>query len=320
MLILLIIAGVIAVVVLFLAVLTVVHQTRSSSEYKRLEAPGEVVEVAGHKMHVYLEGEHANENAPLLVFLVGSSDPFPVFTFRPLYPKLSKTHRIALVERPGFGYSEETNQPRDIDRILSETRTALSLVGEGDRQYILLPHSAAGLEALYWAHRYPNEIAGILGLDMAVPQAVSASKINPFVLKLVKLLAFIGVHRLSGVAMMNGIVDLSAIEKDLSVQDREQMKLLFNTTMYKNVDKETPEYLKAAQLIEEQGILNKPMILFYSGKFEMMGSKPGSWLKHKKQFALEHNVPLIHIDAGHLLMSEKPELIAQQAYDFMAAL
>lgn len=317
MLILFIILSIIAVVILLLSVLTIFHHRRLSAECKLIEAPGQLVEVNGRKMHVYLEGEHASERAPLLVFLVGSSDPFPVFTFRPLYSMLSKTHRIALVERAGFGYSEETNQPRDIDNILSETREALRLTGEDNRKYILFPHSAAGLEALRWGQKYPDEIAGIVGLDMAIPQSVLDSKINPLLLKLVRFLAFIGMHRLSGVDMMNGIVNLSAIEKNLTTHDKEQMKLLFNRTMYKNIDKEAPEYPAIAQLVEDHGNFKTPMILFYSGKFEMMGSKPGSWLKHKKQFALEHNVPLIHLEAGHLLMSEKPEIVTRHTYDFM---
>lgn len=29
----------------------------------------------------------------------------------------------------------------------------------------------AGLEALYWAQNYPNEIASIIGLDMALPES-----------------------------------------------------------------------------------------------------------------------------------------------------
>lgn len=113
MLILIILAAFIVVVILFLSGLTIFHQTRLSAEQKLLKAPGHLVEVEGRKMHVYTEGKHASKNAPLLVFLVGSSDPFPLYTFRPLYSKLSTSHRIALVERAGFGYSEETDRSFD---------------------------------------------------------------------------------------------------------------------------------------------------------------------------------------------------------------
>lgn len=35
--------------------------------------------------------------------------------------------------------------------------------------YVLCPHSLSGLEALYWAQKYPDEVEAIVGLDMAVP-------------------------------------------------------------------------------------------------------------------------------------------------------
>src|SRR5699024_12131853 len=59
---------------------------------------------------------------------------------------------------------------RDIDTMLSETREALKQAGISD-PYILFPHSMSGIEALYWAEKYPDEVKAIVGLDMATPEA-----------------------------------------------------------------------------------------------------------------------------------------------------
>lgn len=318
--ILLIFAVLVTALLLFLIGLTIYHRYRLSVEYKLLKAPGQLVEVNGHKMHVYLRGSHANANSPLLVFLLGSGDPFPLYTFRPLYEKLSKNYRIALVERAGFGYSDETNQSRDTDTVLSETRKALSLVDEQNRYYVLFPHSAAGLEALRWAQSFPDEILGIVGLDMAIPQAVLTSKYNPTLIQLVQTFAYIGIHRLIGVNMMNGLVDLSAIEAFMTSEEKQQMKMLFYKTLYKNEGKESPHLWNTAALIEKCGIPNIPMILFCSDKFEMMGSKQGSWIEHQTKFALDQHSPLLLLEAGHLLMSEKSDIIAQHAHPFITTL
>ena len=32
--------------------------------------------------------------------------------------------------------------------------------------YVLCPHSLSGLEALYWAQKYPDEVEAIVGLDI----------------------------------------------------------------------------------------------------------------------------------------------------------
>ena len=37
--------------------------------------------------------------------------------------------------------------------------------------FVLLPHSMSGLEAIYWAQKYPDEVMGIVGMDMAFPKA-----------------------------------------------------------------------------------------------------------------------------------------------------
>ena len=50
----------------------------------------------------------------------------------------------------------------------------------------------SGIEALYWANKYPNEIKGIVGLDLSVPAAYQNTKINMFLLSAAKFGADIG--------------------------------------------------------------------------------------------------------------------------------
>src|SRR5699024_1310562 len=75
-----------------------------------------------------------------------------------------------VIEKAGYGYSEVTDTSRDIDTMLSETREALKQAGISD-PYILFPHSMSGIEALYWAEKYPDEVKAIVGSDMATPEA-----------------------------------------------------------------------------------------------------------------------------------------------------
>lgn len=143
-------------------------------EKAQFPAPGTLAHVGGSNLHVYAEGPAAaNGNdaigRPTLVFLSGLGTASPVFDLRPLYRRLSDDHRIAVVERAGYGWSDITDSPRDLDAVLYETRSALELTGEAP-PYILLPHSLSGLEALYWAARYPDEVTSIIGLDPLIPE------------------------------------------------------------------------------------------------------------------------------------------------------
>lgn len=38
--------------------------------------------------------------------------------------------------------------------------------------FVLAPHSMSGLEALYWAQQYPEEVKAIVGLDPVTPESV----------------------------------------------------------------------------------------------------------------------------------------------------
>ena len=172
------------------------HRVRLASEAKRLIPPGQMVEVNGHRMHVYTEG--TGDKA--LVFLAGGGTAAPMLDFKALYTRLSGEYRIAVVERSGYGFSEVGATPRDIDTVLSETRQALALAGVGG-PYILCPHSISGLEAIYWAQQYPGEVEAIVGLDMAVPQSYEAIDISPWLIRAVMgvrgFMSGIGIHRFS---------------------------------------------------------------------------------------------------------------------------
>jgi len=108
------------------------------------------------------EGEHT------LVFLSGHGTCCPVIDFKPLWSRLVDDYRIAVVERAGYGWSRPTDAPRDIDTIFAETRSALHAAGI-DGPFVLATLSMAGLEALYWAKKHPEEVSAVIGLDPAVP-------------------------------------------------------------------------------------------------------------------------------------------------------
>ena len=75
---------------------------------------------------------------------------------------------IVVIERPGYGFSDEVEGVPALDTILNWEREALSKL-EIDGPYILIPHSASGIEAILWAQLYPDEVEAIIGLDMSVP-------------------------------------------------------------------------------------------------------------------------------------------------------
>ena len=181
---------IIAVIVLFVIISLVRHKICSSREKDLLTPLGELVEVNGHNMSVYTEGE----GDKTLVFMSGGGTCSPILDFKSLYSLLSDEYKIVVVEKFGYGFSDVVDEKRDIDTILSETRTALDKAGiKGP--YVLCPHSMSGLEALYWAQKYPDEVEAIIGLDMAVPDHYDEMNISIPLIKLGQYGAKLGITR-----------------------------------------------------------------------------------------------------------------------------
>ena len=106
---------------------------------------------------------------------------------------------------------------RDIDTILSETRMALDKAGI-EPPYVLCPHSMSGLEALYWAQKYPEEVEAIVGLDMAVPDYYDEMNINIPIMRLGQYCAGLGITRcLLSLAESDAIKSVTLSEKEKEI-------------------------------------------------------------------------------------------------------
>ena len=245
---------IITISILFIFVLF--HQIMLKVE-EPLRAPlGQLVEVDGHKMSVYTEGT----GDKTLVFLSGSDTPSPILDFKSLFSLLSDEYRIVVVERFGYGFSDIVDKPRDIDTVLSETRAALA-AADIDGPYVLCPHSMSGLEALYWAQQYPEEIEAIVGLDMAVPEAYKNFKNNVFMNAASQLNAKTGIIRL--LPLLN---ELDCVKHGTLTAEG---KKIVNALLYKNFSNKTTinelKYISEnAKIVGAGEIPQVPMLLFIS--------------------------------------------------------
>lgn len=239
-----------------LLIFVLFHQIMLKVE-EPLRAPlGQVVEVDGHKMSVYTEGT----GDKTLVFLSGSDTPSPILDFKSLFSLLSDEYRIVVVERFGYGFSDIVDKPRDIDTVLSETRAALA-AADIDGPYVLCPHSMSGLEALYWAQQYPEEVEAIVGLDMAVPDAYENFKNNVFMNATSQFNAKTGIIRL--VPLLN---ELDCVKHGTLTEEE---KKIAHALLYKNFSNRTTinelKYVSENATIVGAGeIPQVPMLLFIS--------------------------------------------------------
>ncbi|MGG0241023.1 alpha/beta fold hydrolase [Bacillus rhizoplanae] len=191
----------IAVILLVSVSVFIYHNYQLSKEAALIKNEGTLINFNNKKINVYNEGNGEDT----YVFMSGSGIAAPVYELKGLYSKFSKENKIAVIERAGYGYSDVFHDDRDIDTILEQTREAL--IKSGNKPpYILVPHSLSGLEAIYWAQKYPSEIKAIIALDIGLPQqyvTYKMSLVDSLKIKGMNILTKIGFQRLVPSATYN---------------------------------------------------------------------------------------------------------------------
>ena len=296
---------IVAVIVLFIIVSFIRHKICSFRERKLLTPLGKIVEVNGHNMSVYIEGE----GDKTLVFLSGGGTCSPILDFKSLYSLLSNEYKIVVVEKFGYGFSDVVDEQRDIDTMLSETRMALEKAGiEGP--YVLCPHSMSGLEALYWAQKYPEEVEAVIGLDMAVPAYYDEMRISIPITKLGQYGAALGITR-----WIPSLAESDAIKVGtLSEEEKEIYRAVFyqRTATVTMID-EVKAVKDNAKKVKENGVPQVPMLLFISNGSGGTGFTEETWRRIPKEYIAGcDNASYIELDCPHYVHDYEYEKISEE--------
>ncbi len=294
---------------------TIYHRSQLRKEAQIYQPSDSMVEVNGKELHVHREGE----GETTLVFLSGHGTISPTLDFKPLWIEFTDDYRIAVVERSGYGWSEISNSPRDVETILEETRSALEQAGEKG-PYVLVPHSMSGLEAIYWAQRYPDEVKAIIGLDPLTPAAAEILPApNQIQLAAMYLISRTGVSRFMPESDLEANFPLLKSE-DLTDEEKQRYTAAFYRSAFsKDMLREVAFLENNFRAVAERDLPTEtPMYLFISTgqDADVDGWKAGLLDYLSPISAAEYN----ELSTGHYLHYEKSELIAEKALAFLAAL
>ena len=300
------------VLILLIAALVAIyinHRIQLSKEEKLRTPLGELVEVDGHNMSVYVAGN----GDKTIVFMSGGGTCSPILDFKSLYSLLSDDYKIVVVEKFGYGFSDVVDKERNIDSILEDTRTALTNAGiEGP--YVLCPHSMSGIEALYWAQQYPEEVKAIIGLDMAVPEAYEDYKINMSMLKIGQFAARVGITRiLPGVSESDAIKHgtLTDIEKEI------YRAIFYKKTATTTMLNEAAAIKENAKKVQNSGVSQVPMLMFVSNG-SGTGRNEDAWRGYQSSYMENvENGKLINMACPHYIHDYEYETISEEIRLFL---
>lgn len=286
------------------------HRIQLRREEPLFSPLGELVEVDGGRMSVYVDGKGENT----LVFLSGSGTCSPILDFKSLYSLLTDTCRVAVVEKFGYGFSDVTDKSRDIDTILEHTRAALTAAGV-EPPYVLCPHSMSGIEALYWAQKHPDEVSAVIGLDMSTPAAYNAMQISAPLLRLLQFGGAAGLTRL-----IPGLSDSAAIQGGtLTEQEQDVYRAVFyRRTMTSDMVNEALCVKASAEKVAGGGTPQVPFLLFCSDGSGGTGFSKEDWRAIQAGFAADcRDAQVIYLDCGHYVHDYAYDQIAAEIKNFL---
>lgn len=278
------IGGVLAV---GLTTTTIVNAVATATERDRVEPYGQTVVVDGREMNVLVAGEGATD----IVLLPGFGTASPVLDFAPLVSDLAEDHRVIVVEPFGYGLSDGTDTERTTENIVGEIHEALRVLQVDE--YVLMGHSIAGIYAIEYAERYPDEVTAFVGIDTSVPGQPNMD--TEFPVGLLGAAKSLGLVRV--ITSLTGD-DLGGL--DYGDDAREQMALLSNRNSL------SPTYLDEMTHIRTNfadaagtGFPDRlPLLLFVVAD----NAVTPNWLDlHERQAAAVDDGTVIPVDGEHYL-------------------
>ena len=294
-----------AVLVLLLASF-IYHRLALQREKASLNPMGQMVSVNGHDMSVFVKG-----NGPqTLVFLSGAGTASPILDFKDLYDGLSKQYKIVVVERAGYGYSEDTSKSRDVSEVLSETRQALAKA-QVSGPYIIFSHSMASLETLLWQEKYPSEIKAIIGLDWALPESYSQLRMHSQILRMARLGSQLGLLRYIPSRLYVPNENLSSSDRRL------YQRIAYRQILSQAMLNESLSVKGNAKKVDAK-INSQISTLLLVSNGEGTSFSKEEWRNYAARFAKDQkNIELTFYDAPHYLYHYRTKEVVAKIEDFI---
>jgi pimeloyl-ACP methyl ester carboxylesterase len=146
------------------------HVIATERDRRTYPPPGQLVDVGGHRLHVYAQG--ATSSAPTVILEGGAG--LGSVTWAWVQPRVAQVTRVVAYDRAGVGWSEAGPQPRDARQIATELRAALHSAGIAG-PYVMVGHSFGGLYVRMFTDLNPDEVVGLVLVDPTHPEQTQRS-------------------------------------------------------------------------------------------------------------------------------------------------
>lgn len=135
------------------------------------------MDIGGYRLHILCLGE----GSPTVILEAGATDFSLQWSL--VQPEVATFTRVCVYDRAGFGWSDPGPYAHTSDVIVEELHRLLFEAGI-EAPFVMVGHSFGGMNVRLYAHRYPEEVAGMVLVD-ALHEAQFLN--SPVFMRLVKL-------------------------------------------------------------------------------------------------------------------------------------
>jgi pimeloyl-ACP methyl ester carboxylesterase len=139
----------------------VYQQVAVRRQRRRFAAPGRLIDVGGHRLHVTCAGN----GSP--VVMLESGIAASSLSWSVVQPGVAAFTRVCSYDRAGLAWSEAPSCPRTFDRIVEELAEILAEIAPRER-CVLVGHSFGSFVVSAYAMRHATRVAGLVLVDPAI--------------------------------------------------------------------------------------------------------------------------------------------------------
>lgn len=284
----------------------------TQTEEKHYPPPGSLVDVNGHKLHIYCSG---SGNPAVILDAGGGSFSLDWFLVQ---SKVALFTKVCSYDRAGYGWSDKIPGERTSKEFVMELHTLLKNANISP-PYILVGHSFGGINVQLYAINYPNEVVGLVLVDSAHEDLINRIEAikkywSKYWLQGQKEIysAFFGINRLRNKWKKPPII-LQSFSK--SFQD-EYIAKISSTKHSRARVAEGMNFSKSLEQLSSSPPLPKdiPLIVIRRGKKGSLNSKDWEiWKEFQRDTAEKSKVGRLKIaeKSGHMIPWEDPNIIVK---------
>jgi pimeloyl-ACP methyl ester carboxylesterase len=127
-------------------------------DVRRYPPPEKLVDVGGHRLHLYCTGE----GSPIVI-LEAMGNGWSLY-WSQVQPAVARFTRVCSYDRAGYGWSEPGPLPRTGQVLATELHTLLTNAGITG-PYVLVGHSLGGFIIRLYHSQYPSNVVGMVLVD-----------------------------------------------------------------------------------------------------------------------------------------------------------